>query len=105
MPEQISVAGDRRTDSRRSQAVPEACLVRRKDRSLQILLKRLQDGHAAKAGAGDQHAVGASRTSRLDLCVERFDLLLEAQAVADELGRRQVAPLAAGIVAKVAGRL
>ena len=102
--QQISVAGDRRMHGGRSQAVPEARLVRRKHRPLQILLERLQDGHAAKAGAGDQHAVGASRTRRLDLRVERFDLLLEAHAVAGELGRRQVAPLSARIVAQVPGR-
>src|SRR5216683_2929705 len=92
-PEEISVAGDGRTDSRRSQAVPEARLVRRQDRPLQILLERLQDGDAAKAGPGDQDAVGARRARRLDLGVERFDLLLEAHAVADQLARRQVAPL------------
>src|SRR5882724_8161579 len=103
--QEVAVAGDGRADGRRSQAMPEARLVRRQDRSLQVLLERLQDGDAAKAGPGDQDAVGARRARRLDLGVERFDFLLEAQAVADKLGRRQVAPLAARIVAKMAGRL
>src|SRR5262249_57228025 len=82
---QIAVARDARLDAGRAQAVPKACLVGRDHRPLQILLERLQDRHAAKARARDQHAIGLSRAGRLDLGVERLDLLLETEALARQL--------------------
>ena len=69
-------------DSRQPEAVPEARLVRRDHRALEVLLQRLEDRHAAKAGARDQDAVGLGGAGGADLGVERFDLLLETRALA-----------------------
>ena len=84
--------------------MPEPRLVRRDHRPPEVLLQRLEDRHAAKVGACDQNAVCLGGAGGAYLGTERLGLLLEAQALADEILRRQVPPLAAGIEAMEGGR-
>src|SRR5262245_4538500 len=85
--------------------MPQARLVGRGHRAPEILLERIEDRHAAKAGAADQHAVRRRRTGSTDLLIERLDLLLEAQALGDQLARREVAPFAPRVIAMMAAQL
>ena len=59
--------------------MPDACLVGRDHRALQILLQCLDDPDAAEAGTEDEYAVGVIRAGGFDLAVEWFDLLLETE--------------------------
>lgn len=104
-PEQAAVARHLRLHTGQAQAVPEAHLVGRQDRALEVALQGVEDRHAAEAGAGDEHAVGLGRTGGADLGVERLDLLLEAEALGVHLAVGHVAPAAPRIVAERPDRL
>src|SRR5688572_11453036 len=90
--EEASVARDLRLHARASQAVPQAHLICRKDRPFQLPLERIEDGHAAKARAGDQDAVRRGGAACKDLRVQRLYLLLEAQSARIHLVSRHISP-------------
>ena len=59
--------------------MPQAGLVCRDDRALQVALQRIENTHAAKPGAGDQDTIRVLRASHAHLLVQRFDRLLDAR--------------------------
>ena len=85
--------------------MPQACLVGRDHRTLEVLLQHLEKTDAAEARATDENAVGARRACRTDLRIERFDLLRETHAVGVQVAGRDLAPVAARIVAQMAHHL
>src|SRR3954453_9454414 len=74
--EQVSVTVNRRAYTGQAEAMPQAGLVRRDDRTSQVALQRIENAHATKPGAGDQDAIGLPRAGRSHLLVQRFDRLL-----------------------------
>ena len=73
------------------------------NRALQVTLKLVDDRNTAKAGAGNEDAIGDVGTGGLDLTIERLDFLFKAQALGIEIAWRHVAPFAPGIVTQMTG--
>lgn len=81
--------------------MPQADLIGSQHRSLQVVPKGVDTPDAAKAGTGDQDAVGGCRAGRPDLLIERFDFLFKALALQVEIAGRNIAPFLPRIVALV----